>query len=133
MTKSRTPSNKFNFLRWRRVAPNTQVSALPVRDLDPIDIPSIEVAAPSGLSAVAAGSDQINLSWTDNSSNETGFQIQRSLTAGSGFSIIATVSADVTAFQNTGLTASTTYHYRVRAISDFNNSAFSNEANATTS
>src|SRR5207244_7518035 len=35
--------------------------------------------APSGLAAVAVAANQVNLSWTDNSSNETGFKIEQSL------------------------------------------------------
>ncbi|NJM16740.1 MAG: carbohydrate-binding protein, partial [Bacteroidales bacterium] len=48
------------------------------------------------------------------------------------FAEIATVGADVTAYSNTGLTASTTYYYRVVAYNSAGNSAYSNEANATT-
>jgi hypothetical protein len=87
-------------------------------------------AAPSNLTATAASSSQINLSWTDNSNNETGFRIERS-TDGSIFSEITTVSANITSYQNTGLAASTIYYYRVRAYNGTGNSAYSNTANTT--
>ncbi len=89
--------------------------------------------APSGLSAAAASASQINLSWTDNSSAETGFRIERKTGSGGTYSEIATVSANVTSYSDTGLSASTTYYYRVLAYNDAGNSAYSNEANATTS
>ncbi len=89
-------------------------------------------AAPSGLTAAAASSTQINLAWTDASSNETGFRIERKTGAGGTYAEIATVGAGVTSFGNSGLTGGTTYFYRVRAYNAGGNSATSNEASATT-
>jgi regulation of enolase protein 1 (concanavalin A-like superfamily) len=90
-------------------------------------------AAPSGASATAISPSQINLSWVDNSDNETGFAVDRAtnsaFTAGlTSFS----VGAGVTAFASTGLAASTTYYYRVRATGTAGNSANSNTASAST-
>lgn len=87
-------------------------------------------AAPGGLTATAASSSQINLSWTDNSTNETGFIIQRSLN-GTDFSPLTTVGANVTSHSDTGLAASTTYYYRVIAHNSIGDSGYS-AANATT-
>jgi hypothetical protein len=90
-------------------------------------------AAPSALSATAASSSQINLAWTDNSNNESGFKIERKIGSGGTWSQIAQVGANVSSYQNTGLSASTQYYYRVRSyISGQANSAYSNEADATT-
>src|SRR4029077_15043161 len=81
----------------------------------------------------AVSSSQINLTWIDNANNETGFKIERCQTAGcSNFAEIAQVGANVTAFSNTGLTASTSYSYRVRATNLGGDSAYSNTASATT-
>lgn len=90
-------------------------------------------AAPSNLVATAFSSTQIDLTWTDNSTNELSFLIERSLTSGSGFSNIYTSAADSTSYSNTGLTPSTTYYYRVRASNSGGYSAYSNEDSATTS
>jgi hypothetical protein len=88
-------------------------------------------AAPSGLSATAISSTQINLAWTDNSGDESFFRVQRS-GDGADFLDIATADADVTAYSDTGLAAMTTYWYRVLATNDNGDSAPSNVANATT-
>ena len=88
--------------------------------------------APTNLTATVASSTQINLSWTDNSNDETGFRIERSADGSTGWSEIATTASNTTTYQNTGLTASTTYYYRVRAYNASGNSSYSNNANATT-
>jgi len=90
-------------------------------------------AAPNNLSATPVSSSQINLSWTDGSTNEDGFKIERCSGAGcSNFAQIATVGAGVQAYSNTGLTASTAYSYRVRAYNTGGDSGYSNTAIATT-
>jgi predicted secreted protein len=90
-------------------------------------------AAPSGLAATAVSASQINLSWTDNADNENGFEIERCTGAGcSDFAQIAAVGAGVTSYANTGLAASTSYSYRVRAHNDSGDSGYSNGATAVT-
>jgi hypothetical protein len=75
----------------------------------------------------------IDLTWTDSDATETGFKIERCTGAGcSDFAQIATVGANVTGYSNTGLAASTSYSYRVRAYNAAGNSAYSNIAAATT-
>lgn len=88
-------------------------------------------AAPSNLTATRASNTRINLAWTDNANNETGFRIERS-TNGGAFVEIGTVGANVTAVGNTGLRRRTTYTYRLRSYNSAGNSAYSNSATATT-
>jgi len=87
--------------------------------------------APSALAAAAASSAQINLSWTDNATNETGFELERSTDAVS-FTKIADLGPNVTAYQHTGLSPATRYWYRVLAKNSAGKSAYSNIANAAT-
>jgi len=88
--------------------------------------PPAPPAAPSDLSATAVSSSQIDLTWQDNANNEKGFKIER------GPVQIDTVGANVTSYSDTGLDPLTTYTYRVRAYNDADDSAYSNEASATT-
>ena len=93
--------------------------------------PSTIPVAPSALLASALSSSQIRLVWTDNSPDESGFKIERSMD-GVNFTQIASVGANVVNFTNTGLSASTTYHYRVKAYTSAGDSTPSNTSNATT-
>lgn len=90
-------------------------------------------AAPSGLTATASGANSITVNWTDNSSNETGFKLERKTGSGGSWSEIAgSIAANTVTFPNTGLSASTTYFYRIRSYNAAGNSSYSNEASATT-
>ena len=96
-------------------------------------VPPPVPAAPSGLTATAVSRTQINLSWIDNSSNESGFKIERCRNANcTNYAEIAQVGANVSAFADTGLTKNTTYRYRIRAFSAAGNSTYSNPASART-
>ncbi|TCT24002.1 M12 family metallo-peptidase [Thiobaca trueperi] len=88
-------------------------------------------AVPSDLTATAASATAINLSWTDNSDNETGFKIERKTGTNGSWSQIATTAANATSHTNTGLTAGQTYLYRVRATNSAGNSAYSNVVTIT--
>jgi uncharacterized protein (TIGR02145 family) len=88
--------------------------------------------APSNLTGTVASSTQINLSWTDNSTNETGFKIERKTGTGT-YAIIGTTATDVTTFNDTGLSQGTTYTYRVYSNNAVGNSlTYSNEKILTT-
>ncbi|HEV2193848.1 MAG TPA: fibronectin type III domain-containing protein [Nitrosopumilaceae archaeon] len=92
---------------------------------------------PTGLTATAASSSQINLSWTvpanNGGSDITGYKIERSTDAGTTWSPIVSNSASKsTAYSDTGLSPSTAYTYRVSAINSAGTSQPSNTASATT-
>jgi hypothetical protein len=87
---------------------------------------------PSNLIATPVSKTQIDLSWTDNSSHENGFKIERSPNGSSDWTQIATVGANVTTYSDTTVVCDTPYYYRVRAYNASGNSDYSNIANATT-
>jgi hypothetical protein len=78
-------------------------------------------------------SSRIDLTWTDNSGDETGFRIERKTGAAGAWAQIAAAGANAAAYASTGLAAGTAYCYRVRAYNAVGNSPYSNEACATTS
>jgi FtsP/CotA-like multicopper oxidase with cupredoxin domain len=97
-------------------------------DITPCDPP----AAPSGLTATAASSSQIDLAWSDNSSDETLFDIERSTDGGVSFNYLASTGTDSTGYSNTGLTPNTRYDYQVLASKPGCSSAPSTAAFDTT-
>lgn len=83
--------------------------------------------APSGLKAEAGPTSpdqQITVSWTDNSTNESGFEVWQAASQTAPFTKIADVGPDKTSYLHTGLTASTPYCYQVRAVNTAGNSPF---------
>ncbi len=75
---------------------------------------------PSALTAVSASSSRTQLTWKDNSTDELGFVVQRK-TSTTPFMNVATLAANTTAFQDSGLAANTKYTYRVGAYNKGNN------------
>lgn len=91
----------------------------------------ITPTAPSNLTATPASLAQINLTWTDNSTNETGFIIERSVGNNTSYSVLTTVGAGQNSYSDSsGLQQNTTYYYRVKATNAGGDSGYSNEANA---
>jgi hypothetical protein len=89
-------------------------------------------AAPSGLSANVLATNQIRLSWSDNSIEEFGFKIERAPAAGGPWTEIEMVGPNVTAFTDTnGLSPGGTWFYRVRAFNSAGNSAYAGPVSAS--
>jgi subtilisin family serine protease len=90
------------------------------------------LAAPTDLTAVAVSTGTINLSWTDHSAVETGYEIEEKAGPGGSFSLIVMVGAGEESYTRTGLDPAVHYTYRIRATAGGSFSAYSNEASATT-
>src|SRR5437762_3815010 len=88
------------------------------------------LAAPTNLTASVLSSSQVRLNWQDDSTAESRFEMWRS-SNNSTFTWHAQVGTNLTTFTDSGLTAGTTYYYRVRASNPTGNSGFSNTASAT--
>jgi gliding motility-associated-like protein len=84
-------------------------------------------AGPGNLTVKALSDTEIDITWKDNSQNETGFEIERSAD-GSTYEVIATVAANIAQYKNTGLTPGSGHYYRVSATSLIGNSVYSNVA-----
>jgi hypothetical protein len=97
-----------------------------------------EPVAPTGLTATTVSTTQINLSWTDNSDNETDFEIQRCTGSGcSDFSPLTYIppgagTGSLTDYFDTRVSPGTEYCYQVRVINACGSSAFTNIACDTT-
>ncbi|MDP4207914.1 MAG: fibronectin type III domain-containing protein [Bacteroidota bacterium] len=89
-------------------------------------------AAPANLSATLVNNNLIKLTWTDNSSSELNYKVERSLTGTSAWDVIATANKNSTSYSNTGLSLKTQYYYRVQATNSHGSSAYSNTATVRT-
>ncbi|MDB6113313.1 MAG: hypothetical protein JWQ62_258 [Lacunisphaera sp.] len=89
--------------------------------------PNNPPAAPTNLQASNQTKTTLNLGWTDNSSDETGFEIQRATGDGSGtFTVVTTAAANTSSYTDSALTPDTQYTYRLRAVRSGTFSAASN-------
>jgi hypothetical protein len=90
----------------------------------PVAVGSVP-ALPTNITATAAAYNNINLTWKDNSNNETGFEVYRSTSLAGTYNIVGTAAANTTAFSDTTLSPSTTYYYKLQAINKYGNSGLS--------
>ena len=88
--------------------------------------------APSNLVAMPISSSQINLTWNNTSAGQSSITIQRSTDGINFTNLITTVSGNATSYSDMGLTAATTYWYRIYAVNGFGTSPASNIASGTT-
>lgn len=89
-------------------------------------------AAVRNLSAFATSASAIRLRWRDPQRNETGFRIERSTDLGANWAPFTIVGGDVTTYTDSGLTAGTTYSYRVIATTPAGDAPASNIGTAST-
>ena len=85
--------------------------------------------APTGLWGTQ-GENWASLRWVDNAVTEAGYKIERS-TDGVNFTQIGTVGANVTTYNDMGLSSGATYYYRVRAYSQLGDSPYSTSVSVT--
>lgn len=88
--------------------------------------------APAGLIAGPVSDQQIDLTWTDLSIGESGFQIERSPDGQSAWTTIGSTPANVTSFVDQGLQAQTIYYYRVWSYNPSGRSTTAAGAHAAT-
>ncbi len=88
--------------------------------------------APAGLTATAVSATSIKLTWTDMSSYEQGFKLERSNDGGATWAQFATVGANVTTATAGSLAPSTAYTFRARAYQGLVNGDYTPPASART-
>ncbi|MBI4634892.1 MAG: SBBP repeat-containing protein, partial [Candidatus Rokubacteria bacterium] len=92
---------------------------------------SLPPAAPTGLTATQASPSQVDLAWSHDGSDETGFELERDTDQSGIFDVVGTVGADVLAFQDTSVQVNRSYTYQVKALGAAGDSAFSPSATVT--
>ena len=93
--------------------------------------PTASIVAPSNLRFTVNSPNSITLNWNDNSNNETGFKIEKKI--GSGvFTLIDSVSANVTTFTDDSIIDTGAYSYRVYAYNASASSGYSNSTSVIT-
>lgn len=91
------------------------------------------MVAPVNPTATATTPNSVQLFWTDNTPDETGFEIYRSTTGANGsFNFFRLVNAGTISFTDTGLTPATTYYYSIRAVNNTTVSPYTNNLVVTT-
>ncbi len=85
--------------------------------------------APTGITTTGVSTTQIQIDWTDNAYNESGYDIERSTTGGgSGFTVLSSLAANATTYTDGSATEGARFYYRVRAKNTLGNSAYTAEA-----
>ncbi len=100
--------------------------------VDPAVVSSLALppAAPTKLVVTPASGTELDLGWTDNATNETGYEVWRSISGGAWVRV-AQLAANTVSYMDVGLTQGTSYSYYVRAV-DSAGSADSNTVNSST-
>lgn len=86
---------------------------------------------PSNITASATSFSQIDLSWTDNETTETAYQVERATSANGPFTVVANLGANASSYSDTGLSQLTTYFYRV-SVTDGSNTVAGTIVSETT-
>ncbi len=88
--------------------------------------------APDSLKTEVLSATKIRLSWRDNSDNESGFVVERSINTGIGFEDVNTLPKNTTMYIDSVLTEATAYTYRIYAFNGLGKSDSTNESFAVT-
>ena len=96
----------------------------------PAPEPVAPPSAPASLTATQTSRASVALKWSDTSTNEQGFRIERSIN-GAAFTTLSSVAAGAVTFTDTAAKMGKTYGYRVVAFNDGGASAASNIASVT--
>lgn len=88
--------------------------------------------APGGLNAIGVSSSVIKVTWVNNAADATSIELYRSYNNNTDYVLLATLNANATTYNDIELYPSSLFYYKVRAVGEGGNSAYSNEKNART-
>ncbi|MCX7920966.1 MAG: S-layer homology domain-containing protein [Clostridia bacterium] len=90
---------------------------------------TIPLKSPTDVQLTVLSTSQVKLNWTDNSSSESGFKVERKTGLDGEWKEIASLSANTTEYIDKGLTANTEYYYRIKVFDNayYNSIAYSSE------
>jgi len=112
-------------LSWKTPSSGNNFNTIPNSQFADAAAPGGAIpAAPSNLIATALAYNKIGLSWVDNATNETAYEIWRSTSATTGFATIGIANPGATSYIDSTVNASTKYFYQVRAIGQYGQSTF---------
>jgi fibronectin type 3 domain-containing protein/predicted esterase len=90
----------------------------------------ISLVAPASLTAQATAPGIIQLFWTDNTPNETGFEVFRSTSSSGPYNFFKLLPEGTISYTDTGLVPNTTYYYKLRAVNNTLVSPYTNISQA---
>lgn len=88
--------------------------------------------APTGIAASVVSHNKLKVTWNNNMTNETGFEVYRATSLNGTYTIVATTGANVTSYTDSSLSANTSYWYKLKAINTFGSSALTSAVTAKT-
>jgi hypothetical protein len=94
-------------------------------------IPPTNLNFTNALTAGTPASSSLTVNWNDNAANETNYVVERS-SDGTNFTVLATLGANATTYNDAGLTPNTQYYYRVKATNASESSVYTSNASVTT-
>ncbi|MTI38373.1 fibronectin type III domain-containing protein, partial [Fulvivirga lutimaris] len=104
------------------------INAMELHYYEPSSLPG----EPLNLSAKATSKSSITLEWSDNSNNETGFEVYRSQDETGPFSLVTTVGVDVESYEDGGLATAQAYYYKLRSVNSEGESPYTSVVGSST-
>lgn len=89
-------------------------------------------AKPTNLAGTAPLYNRVNITWKDNSNNETGFEVYRKAPTDQDYRMISLSDDNITSFLDTSVVGGTTYSYRLQAVNQNGGSGYTGTINVTT-
>jgi hypothetical protein len=89
-------------------------------------------AAPTNLNGTARGAYIVNITWSDNASNELGYRIESKIGATGTYGLVTTLGPNTTTAGISSLIEGTQYYFRVQGVNAGGRSVYSDETSVTT-